>query len=56
MSLNPYHYTTQPRHGLGAPGAGDFDAPGYLSNAPGDYGLAPLAIPLWALLDRKSVV
>jgi hypothetical protein len=50
MSLNPYHYTTQPRHGFGAPGAGDFDQPGYLNNAPGDYGLAPLAIPLWAWL------
>lgn len=51
MSLNPYHYTTQPRHGFGAPGAGDFDQPGYLGNAPGDYGFAPLAaIPVWAWL------
>lgn len=49
MSLNPYHYTTQPRHGLGAPGAGDFDRPSYLGAAPGDYGAAWWAsLPLWA--------
>ena len=58
MSLNPYHYTTQPRHGLGAPGAGDFDRPSYLGAAPGDFGAAPgdygfaplLGVPLWAWL------
>lgn len=58
MSLNPHHYTTQPRHGLGAPGAGDFDRPSYLGASPGDFGAAPgdygfaplLGIPLWVWL------
>ncbi len=62
MSLNPYHYTTQPRHGLGAPGAGDFDRPGYLGASPGDFGAAPgdygaawlAAIPLWAWVTGLS--
>jgi hypothetical protein len=48
MSFSPYSYATRARHGYGAPSAGDFDQPSYLSGGD-DYGMAWLAaIPLWA--------
>jgi hypothetical protein len=55
VAFSPYHYTTTQRHGYGAPGAGDFDTPGYLGSAQGDYGFAPLlAIPAWAWLTGAA--
>lgn len=61
MSHNPYHFTTTQRHGFGdgAPGAGDFDQPGYLTASPGEYGFLPAAlaaIPLWAWLTGGAAV